>query len=420
LNPASASPFSEKLVQPAKETLQEAASASKDFVKDKFAILKNKTSETFARITGKVNDLVRKDLETDQFIAHEVFIPGHEDKSFVCQGITYLPASVAEDPASQLKNRTYRIALLSYYPKTDYTDLPAQIVAVDMFSGKAIARFSLYLDKNKAYKGHAGGITAVGKYLWVASGYAIHAFSLKSIISFVNLARKAKTVSNFPVKSLVLPGAKLFSAISWPVDSKASYLSFDGKFLWVGDFTKDSNKSYAPIRHHQSNPWKKPTWISGYRVDKTGFPTSRVKYSYKDGSATRAAYKPDRVICCRESVQGMAVFKDHIALSISYGAANSKLAIYRSPMANSAKGRTIKFGEKIAIEAFVLGEKEGNWLKTVALPAGSEDLEFDGRFLYVTFEGSSANYRNRWLLQNPKITISENFYLINPGKLLKD
>lgn len=418
LHPAFASPFSEDVIEPVKEKIGDAATATKDFVKERFADLKAKTAKTFAKITGKVNQAVKKDLKLDGMIAHKVFIPGHENKNFVCQGIAYLPEKIETDPSKQLDNRTYKIALLSYYPKTEHTDEPAQIVAVDMFNGAAVARFALYSEKKKAYKGHAGGIAVAGKYLWVASGFRFYAFSLQTIIDFVAKSRNPLAVADFSPASLQLPAKNLIASSIYPVDSKASFVSFDGEYLWVGDFARSGNKSYAPLAHHLKNPWKKTTWISGYKVDKSGYPVSRRKFSFKDGETLRKAYQPERIICCRESVQGMAVFNNHIALSISYGPANSKLAVYRSPL--SGKGRKIKISEEYAVEAFVLGENEGNWLKTYSLPAGAEDLEYDGRYLYVTFEGSSENYRARWIATNPRLTISRDFYLFNCGRLLKD
>jgi hypothetical protein len=413
-----ASPFSEDVIEPVKEKADAAAEATKDFFKDKLANLKAKTAKTFATITGKINKVAKKDLKSDDIISHRVFIPGHENKNFVCQGITYLPEKIESDPMKQIDNRTYKIALLSYYPKTSYTKQPTQLVAVDMFKNTPIARFALYSKEGQPYKGHAGGITLAGKYLWVASGFKLYAFSLSAIIDFVNKAQKPANIADFSPVSLQLPACELVAVAAFPVDAKASFVSFDGKYIWVGDFARSGNKDYAPVAHHLKNPWKKSTWISGYKVDNSGFPTSRKKYSFKDGDSTRKVYQADRVICCRESVQGMAVFNEHVALSISYGAQNSKLAVYRSPLAG--KGKKLQIANDYEVEAFVLGEKEGNWLKTYFLPAGSEDLEFDGRYLYVTFEGSSKNYRQKWINTNPRINISEDFYLLNPGRIVKE
>lgn len=412
-NSLAASPFSENVFEPLTDGISDAAAAAKE----NYENLKKKTVKTFADISGKIENLRREKLDLNDLITHKIFIPGHENKNFICQGITYLPEKVFSDPARQLDNRTYKTALLSYYPNTDKVDLPAQIVAIDLFADKPLARFSLFLDADKPYRGHAGGITVAGKYLWVASGFKLYAFSLQSVIDFVADTRKSpKPAESFSPQSLQLPAKKLVAEATYAVDSKASFVSFDGQRLWVGDFSK-SGKSYAPIAHHCNNPWKKSTWISGYQIDSSGFPTSRGQFTFMDGETKRKVNKPDLVICCREMVQGMAIFAGHAALSISYGAANSKLALYSLPA--NLKGTRIKVADGYEVEAIALGEKEGNWLKTIKLPAGSEDIEFDGRFLYVTFEGSSKKYRLRWELLNPRLTISEHFYLLNPGRLLK-
>ncbi|MEW6709757.1 MAG: hypothetical protein AB1403_08060 [Candidatus Riflebacteria bacterium] len=414
-----ASPFSEDIVEPMKEKAAEFTKDSGNFVKQKFENLKDKTSRVFSGIAEKINDVARKKLDLSEIVAQKVLIPGHENHNFVCQGIAFLPDKIAADHQEIFDNKTWRYALLSYYPKTEYTDQPSQIVVVDMIRNRPVARFSLFQNQAKPYKGHAGGIAVAGKYLWVASSFKIYAFPLQKIIDLVFTQTKSGKPDKFSPESLQLPAAELVAVSAFPVDSKASYVSFDGKFIWVGDFSRPGSSDYQPVKHHAANPWKKPTWISGYLVDRDGFPISRIKYSFKDGKTSRSAYKPDLVLCCRESVQGMAMFKDHVALSISYGAQNSKLAVYRSPLIEKKNGKTIKIGGKHEIPAYSLGEDEENWLKTIELPAGAEDLEFDGRFLYVTFEGASANYRDRWLKINPRISIEENFYLINSGRLLK-
>ena len=56
------------------------------------------------------------------------------------------------------------------------------------------------------------------------------------------------------------------------------------------------------------------------------------EYSYKDGKDTENAHKPDAIIAIRDFVQGMAFTENHVALSISMGPINSKLAFYKNPM----------------------------------------------------------------------------------------
>lgn len=358
--------------------------------------------------------------KTPEFVTGSHKIPGHETRHFVCQGICYLPEKIINPASQQPQSHNSKVALLSYYPVEKQTDLPAQIVAIDLNTGRPLRRFSLFLSAEKPYTGHAGGITIAGKYLWVASGYKLHGFAVQSIIDFINdESALASTEEQKMPPSFRLPEQKLVARMIFPVDATASFVSFSGQHLWVGDFVKSSNKSYGPVDHHTQNPWQLKTWISGYLVDSNGMPTAKTTYSFTADGKTRNAHKPDIIILCRESVQGMAVCENYIALSISYGARNSKLALYRNPLTKT--GNTISYkpaGQKksFSVPARVLAEKD-NWVKTFELPAGSEDLEFNGRHILVSFEGASENYRHRWSL-NPLVKIEEKFYLLSLKKLL--
>jgi hypothetical protein len=353
------------------------------------------------------------------FISRAISIPGHDTAHFVFQGITVLPH--VRNTSNAGKEAFHRYIILSYYPKTDKTRQPSQLVVIDSLTGKAIRRFSLYQAKDKPYTGHAGGITAAGRYLWVASGYKLYGFELQKIIDSV--ADKKATAGKLPEgmpPSFNLPAQDLIATRVFAVDATASYVSFDGEYLWVGDFVKASDKRYGPVPHHAKNPFKQNTWIAGYRVNTDGMPVSRQKYSFTSDGKTREGHKPDRLIFCRESVQGFAMGKGFVALSISYGPKNSKLAFYKTPTSKNAINHNFKpqgQNKTYSAEAWTLNSD--NHITTIELPAGSEDLEFDGHVLYVGFEGASPNYKPRWTKTNPLIKIEDRFYLINP-RLIKE
>jgi hypothetical protein len=382
--------------------------------------LKSKVSKAFKTVKSAVSSL--RTAKTPKFAEISHKIPGHETRHFVCQGICYLPEKIVVPATDQVKKHQSSIILLSYYPKTELTDEPSQIVALDQKTGRTLRRYSLFLEAGKPYTGHAGGITVAGKYLWVASGYKLYGFSVEEIIEFINQkdAIADSDGKKIPPSFKPIPERSLVATSIYSVDSSASFVSFSDGHLWVGDFVKSSNDKYAPIGHHSQNPWNFKTWIAGYKVDKDGMPTSKTTYEFTSGDKKRSVHQPDRVICCRESVQGAAICDDYVALSISYGAANAKLALYRNPF--SSKGTRITYtpaGAKksYSTDAWVLSEKN-NWVKTVKIPAGSEDLEYDGKYVYVAFEGGSENYRHKWGL-NPLVDIEEKFYLMTIEKLLQ-
>lgn len=392
------------------KTIKKAAVTAKDAIKDGASTIKEKAE-------AKIDNIFDK---KPKFVAKSHKIPGHDDKKFVCQGITYLSDKVIS-PASDQKNQdSYPYTVLSFYP-TKKTTKPSQLVVLNAKTGKAICRFELYQSEDKAYTGHAGGITLAGEFIWAASGSKIYGFDAKTIIDFIkdDTAKKPDTKPTGIPKSLNLPYKKLVAKAIYETDSKASFVSFDGKYLWVGDFVKSSDDSYAPIPHHKSKPFNRSTWISGYLTDSKGMPTSNTKYEYKSGDSVKNGHKPDAVICCRESVQGMSVCDDYIALSISYGAKNGKLAFYRNPL--NEKGTTISYkpegqSKTYKTTGYELSDAK-NWAETVTIGAGSEDLDYDGHYLYVTFEGGSPNYKTRWSL-NPLVNIEEDYYLINIDKIV--
>ena len=391
------------------ETVDSTNSLTNETKKDKKKSVSNKVKEKVSNNYIKSNIAKRPKKNKKGFISEKYFLPGHESTEMVCQGIAYLPNKVM-NANKQPDGEFCRYVLLSYYPK--HSSQPSQIVAVDRQTGKAVRRFALYNSKNSKYDGHCGGIAVAGKYLWVASSYKIRAFDLQSIIDFI-LDKNAKSdpEKGLPKSLDKLPAKKLVAVKKYGVDSIASYLSFDGKYIWVGDFTKSGSSKYKAVGHHKVMGRK--CWLAGYLVNEKGYPTSKTKYSF-DG---HSAHKPDAIIAMREEVQGMAVCGDHIALSLSFGAKNSKLAFYKNPIGKKGESVSYKAGGKHTVKAWELSDKK-NHVKTVKLPAGSEDLEYDGESLYVTFECNSKNFRSRWGSKKG-VKITEDFYLINPKKILK-
>ena len=409
-----------------KENLAEDFEDLKDYIAEKADKAKKKVASGaksvknffvggYQSVTKKINSAFNDD-DYPSYINNAIFLPGHESEEMVCQGIAFMNVDVKND-SNQVTGTYDRYILLSYYPKS--SDQPSQLVVIDKANanGKAIRRFPLYKSEGKAYTGHAGGIAVAGKYVWVASGNKIFAFSKDEILDFINETNVSATaVSGLPDSFDALPAKNLICKQTYGVDSKASYVSFDGTYIWVGDFTKKSNKSYKPIKHHKA--FKRNSWIAGYKVDSDGMPTSSTEYTYKDGKSSYTVHKPDAVIAMRESVQGMAVCGNHVALTISYGATNSKLAFYNNPLKTSATQYSYKpegQNETFTVDAWELENKK-NWVNTVTLAAGAEDLEYDGKNLYVTFECSSKNYKQKWVNINPTIRLTDDFYLIDVDK----
>ena len=389
--------------------------AIKEKVVEKVNDAKDFAVDTYGKATDKINSLFNKD-KIPSYVKEAIFLPGHESKELICHGIAYLPDEVM-DATQQGDGSYYRYVLLSYYPKE--SKQPSQIVVIDRQTQKPIRRFSLYKKNGKPYTGHAGGITVAGKYVWVSSSRTLYGFSTQEIIDFIaDDKTKAKAEDGIPDSLDVLPAKDLTVVDYYDVDSKASCVSFDGKYIWVADFAKGIGKEYSPIKHHKI--MGRNCWIAGYLVNSDGYPTSTVEYKYTEDGSEETAHKPDAVIAMRDFVQGMAFCDDYVTLSISTGPINSRLAVYKNPMEKDSKKITYKpegCKESFTVDAWELSSLK-NWKKTKVISAGSEDLEFDGKNLYVAFEVSSQNYHKTWININPTIKTTKYFYIIDFEKMM--
>lgn len=462
------------------------------------------TTQVVAGVAAQI-DVVKKEKKEKKFT--KIFLPGHDGKKTVCQGIAYIPGD-----DMKMSDGSPRYVLLSYYPNKDIKNAtaPVQLVVIDREVGtkkkEAIRRFSLYKntkaeikkaleegklasdsvdlddiydeddtdnsiaedandneedDENETsktdvgidaaddnpesdvlaasdkeeeaeadekddkddkdeyafrpYRGHAGGIAVAGKYLWVASGFTIRGYDLEDITDFIkDTDTKAVSEKGLPKSLKALPAKKLFLSASFKIDARASFLSFDGKTLWVGEYvrnTKDSNSK--PVKHHAL--FKHIAWIAGYDVDENGCPTAKTKYTftYRD-KERKDILKPDKVIAIRQHAQGMVIADDMIAVSVSCGIKNSKLAFYLM-----RKPKTKKFkvgGQTYSVEAYNT-DKDSNGIKTLnkELPAQIQDLEYDGKYIYATFSCNSGKYKAENKGKDVKIT--KNFFLINLDEL---
>ena len=432
----------------------------------------------------------------------KIFLPGHEGKKTVCQGIAYIPGD-----DMKMNDGSPRYVLLSYCPNKELTNAtaPVQIVVIDREGAKkkeAIRRFSLYkntkaeikkaLDEGKLasdsvdlddiydddepentvlddsndneeddekegsneaegdvgvddaddnadadvevatgkeeesesedkdddkdeykfrpYRGHAGGIAIAGKYLWVASGFTIRGYELEDIIDFIKDTDIDKVSEKGLPKSLkALPARKLFLSQSFKVDSRASYLSFDGKTLWVGDYVRKAKDSTSlPVKHHAL--FKHIAWVAGYDVDENGCPTAQTKYTftYKD-KERKDILKPDKVIAVRQHAQGVVIADNMIVVSVSRGVKNSKLAFY---LMRKPKTKKFKVGGKTyTVEAYNTSKK--NRVKTIykKIPSQIQDLEYDGKYIYAPFSCNSGKYKAE--NKGKDIKMTKNFFLIN-------
>lgn len=186
------------------------------------------------------------------------------------------------------------------------------------------------------YRGHAGGIAVAGNYVWVSSNFKLHGFSLKKIKRFIrySYARKVRE-EGLPYSLRIVPAMNIVSSKTIDVDAKASFLSFDGHYMWVGDYVRNSKnaegKNCPPVEHHKL--YKHLAWIAGYRydLDKDDIISDTI-YPIKYNGKTHKVRKPDVVFSIRQNAQGFAVCGRYIALAVSQGTKKSKILVFENPM----------------------------------------------------------------------------------------
>jgi len=281
-------------------------------------------------------------------VADTCTIPGLET-DYVPQGISW--AETGE-------------LLLSYYDKM--ARHASILVAIDWDAKRVVGMFSLYASDGSPYRGHVGGLAAGRKSLWTGSDGRL---------------------LRFVIPAGGLRGTGTIKAVeTYELDSSVSYLSLAGDTLWAGEFSHRW-AGYSTAAHHRAK--SKRAWSAGYAIDPA---TERLKSTAVYHVGNRLVLKPDRVIFTREKVQGMCFCGDILALSVSYSAADSKLALYRTPLGDPPF--VVQLPEGARTDGFVVETR--NHLVTVPMPAGSEGICWNGKRIAVVFEGGSKHYRSRW------------------------
>ncbi|GED15802.1 hypothetical protein [Aneurinibacillus migulanus] len=266
-----------------------------------------------------------------------VSIPGLT-KGYIPQGIAYV--------------KDHDKILMSHY-RDDKK--PATISISNASKKKFEKNVLLYSAKNKPYTGHAGGVAASRKHVWISSEGKLRRLSLNKVL-------KSKD------------DAKLIFDATFNTPTKASFTSYSNGVLWVGTFVK-----------------KGTSHVVGYKLDsKTDLPVSNT---------------PNYSITIPHYIQGIAVRDNEIILSQSYGRANdSKLLRYKNVLEAKADGnRTIN------------GKKVPNWnlsksrLKSsITMPPLSQNIAQNGKYLYIQFESGAPKYKKGSKLRLTKV---QNFKL---------
>jgi hypothetical protein len=253
--------------------------------------------------------------------------------------------------------------LVSHYRENGKTSL---LSVIDAASGKMVKAVELYKNPTAPYTGHAGGITASKKHVWISSDKDVYYVNMDDIVKAEN-------------------GGKLLFAGSVQSDTRASFTAYEDGVLWIGEFAHGSDYP-TDKSHYLTNRDDKEhkAWAEGYKLDAaTDLPV--VQSGQGQGRSV-----PDYIISLPDRIQGMSVAKDHIWLSQSYGRNNAS-TLYRFANSLAEKPHSKVTIRSTEVPVWFLDSK--NQASTMELPPMSEGIVESAGQLYILFESGAAKYK---------------------------
>ncbi|NOU74898.1 hypothetical protein GC098_26510 [Paenibacillus sp. LMG 31458] len=252
--------------------------------------------------------------------------------------------------------------LVSYYREDGK---PSLLTVIDVGTGKMVKAFELHKSDGTPYTGHAGGITASRKHIWISSEQDVNFINTEDILK----ADNGKLTFKGSVKN----------------DTRASFTTYADGVLWIGEFAQGTDYP-TDKSHYMTNRDDKEhrAWAVGYKLDaETDLPVA------KEQGATPAV--PDYIMSLPGSIQGMFVTKDGIWLSQSSGRNNaSTLHCFVNSMTVDKPHTTVSVRGK-DVPVWFLDSKS---LKSkMEAPPMSEGLFETNGQLYILFESGATKYK---------------------------
>ncbi|NOU94817.1 hypothetical protein GC093_16545 [Paenibacillus sp. LMG 31456] len=243
---------------------------------------------------------------------------------------------------------------------------PSLLSVIDASSGKMVKAIELYKNSSTPYTGHAGGITASKKHIWISSDQDVYYLNFEDIVKAEN-------------------GGKLAFAGSVQSETRASFTAYEDGILWIGEFAHGTE--YPTDKSHyitNRDDEQHKAWAEGYRLNpETDLPM--VKPEQGQGSAA-----PDYILSLPDRIQGMSVAKDHIWLSQSYGRKNAS-TLYRFKNILAEKPHSKASVRSTEVPIWFLDSK--NRVDQMELPPMSEGIFESAGQLHILFESGATKYK---------------------------
>ncbi|MDD9270760.1 hypothetical protein ACFPES_27245 [Paenibacillus sp. GCM10023248] len=253
--------------------------------------------------------------------------------------------------------------LVSYYRDEGKSSL---LTVIDAATGQMVKALELYKTAGVPYTGHAGGIAASRKHVWISSDKDVNYVNIDEIVN----ASDGKLTFAGAVKN----------------DTRSSFTAYAEGVLWIGEFAHGTE--YPTDKSHyitNRDDKEHKAWAVGYKLDATSdLPVAQA------GQSGEPAV-PDYIMSLPDNIQGMHVGQDSIWLSQSYGRNNAS-TLFRH--ANSVKS------DKPHANVTVRGKQVPLWFldsknkqSQMETPPMSEGLFETKSQLYMLFESGAAKYR---------------------------
>lgn len=225
---------------------------------------------------------------------------------------------------------------------------------------------TLYLasPSGEDFCGHAGGLTVVGDYVYVAGGAdcCLYVYSCDEMMTAEDGAS---------VRSL-----GCFETGTGEDALHVSFVSFDGRYVYAGEFYRDPNY-LTPSSHHKVTP--------------SGESHQALALAYEvvaDGGVFGLRSEPSFGMTLPDMVQGMCFEEERVYLSTSWGASFSRLYEYSFGHLGEPEELSL-FGSVIPLYHLDSSAMTGEW----KWPPMAEEIVFADGKLYTMCESASAKYQ---------------------------
>ena len=255
---------------------------------------------------------------------------------------------------------------LCYDPETDtyfHSGYNGENAELHLVTGDTVKTVILLTEDGKQAKGHAGGVTRAGDFLYISDNHEegdgklgyLRVYFFDDILDAAN-------------------GESVTAVNTFMVDNSASFCFSDENYIYVGEFYRA--EAYETLTSH-------------YFTTPAGDENKAIFSAYPlriDGSIAPMT-KPSFSVSITSQVQGLAISKDgKVMLSRSWGVNNSYLEIHSGWLDS---GKTINTsGVDVPLYYLDSSTRTDN----ITMPAFSEGLTFVDGKVAVSFESACNKY----------------------------